>query len=322
VAEGATWSTELDANAGSATREGSWGSEGLRTFSDEDGRPDGHRKKSGGGWVGWVIGVTTLGLLVGGGVFAWQSGMFGGGGDPQVASSSAGDEAEADAGADASADASGTTSGELPAEGTTSGTTSTTSTTGEPAEGTTGTTSTTSTTGEPEGTTSTTSTTGEPATDDEGGDESTTSSGGSSSGGSSSGGSSSGGSSSGGSSSGGSSSGGDGDGGDDDGPKIELSKLHRVGTLYTPKDKGPAGTYAAAKSHCASLKKNKKFGLTGWRMASTSEILGFKALVDKLQYWGSETEAANAKVVTLLNGRVGTLPQTDTKPRAFCVSKR
>jgi serine/threonine-protein kinase len=324
VAEGATWSTELDPNAASATNEASWGSQGLRTFSDEEGRPDEHRKKSGGGWVGWVIGVTTLGLLVGGGVFAWQAGMFGGGGDQQVASSEAGDEAEA--GAEASADTvaagtttSGTTTGELPADGTT---TTTGTTTGEPAEGTTtgepGTTSTTSTTGEPDSTTSTTSTTGEPAGEDEGGDESTTS------GGSGSGGSTSGGSTSGGSTSGGSTSGGDGDG-DGDGdptPKVDLAKLHRAGNLYTPKEKGPAGTYAAAKSHCASLKKNDKFGLSGWRMATTKEILDFKAVADKLQYWGSETEAANAKVVTLLNGRIGSLPQTDSKPRAFCVSKR
>ena len=57
-------------------------------------------------------------------------------------------------------------------------------------------------------------------------------------------------------------------------------------------------------------------------MATTAEILAFKASAEKLQYWGSEVEGAQAKTVALVNGRITTRPQSDSGPRAFCVSKR
>ncbi|MFV8751557.1 serine/threonine protein kinase [Nannocystaceae bacterium ST9] len=298
--EGATWSTELDPKLGPA--EQSWTTD-LRTFSEDETRPHEPRRKS--GWVGWVIGVSVAGLLIGGGVFAWSAGLFGGksktkASDDAVAAADDDSETPADLpGGTSSSTSEGTTSEGTTSEGTTSE--------GSTSEGSTS-----------EGSTSEGST-GEPATGDDEGSTSSTSSGGSSSGGSS------GGSSSGGSSSGGSSSGG-GDDGDDTGggshqPSIQLAKLHQVGSLYTPKELGPSGTWSAANAHCKKLKSSKKFGLSGWRMASTAEIATFKAKVDKLQFWGSETSGAQAKTIALLNSRVVLRPQTDSGPRAFCVSK-
>ena len=303
VAEGATWSTELDPRLGPS--EQSWTTK-LRTFSDEESRPHEPRRKS--GWVGWVIGVSLAGLVIGGGIWAWSAGLFSGGGKAKTDTAIAGDD-ESDPPSDLPG-AVGSTSGSTSEGSTSEGSTSEGSTSeGSTSEGSTS-----------EGSTSEGSTSGEPAS----GDESTTTSGGSGSGGSGSGGSGSG--SSGGSGSG--SSGGSGDeGGNDTGggsnePTIQLSKLHRAGSLYTPKERGPAGTYSAARSHCSKLKSSKKYGLNGWRMATTAEILAFKASAEKLQYWGSEVEGAQAKTVALVNGRITTRPQSDSGPRAFCVSKR
>ncbi len=304
--EGATWSTELDPRLQPA--EQSW-TTSLRTFSDDEARPHAARRKS--GWVGWVIGVGVAGLMIGGGVWAWSAGLFAGGKTKTKAETETVVAADGDAAPPADLPSGETTTGETGSTSTSEGTTSEgTTSEGTTSEGTTseGTTS--------EGTTSE-GTTAEPA-DDEGSSSSTSST---------SGGSSSGGSSSGGSSSGGSSSGGSGDDGDDTGgshePVIQLSKLHKVGSLYTPKERGPAGTFAAASSHCAKLKTSKKHGLKGWRMAKASEISTFKAAVEKLLYWTSEeVEGTKAKTVNLMDARAAApRPKTDTKPRAFCVSK-
>ncbi|PRQ05185.1 Serine/threonine-protein kinase PknB [Enhygromyxa salina] len=130
---------------------------------------------------------------------------------------------------------------------------------------------------------------------------------------------------SGGSSSGGSSSGG-GSGGDssDDQPiPIDFGNLIRQGSLYTHKSRGPNGTWSSAKTYCSGLKRNKRHGLTKWRLAKVSELDKFRSTdVDRLLYWSSESDGRKAKAVTMMNGAVSERAISDPAPRAFCVSSK
>jgi hypothetical protein len=101
-------------------------------------------------------------------------------------------------------------------------------------------------------------------------------------------------------------------------PALELDQLNKVGSLYSHKDLGPVGTFAAAKSHCAKLDQAQAFGLSGWRMATSSEIAAFKA--KNLLYWTKEVDGSKAKTFSTFGGDPWR-EQTDAHPRAFCVSK-
>lgn len=296
-----TWSAELNPNVAGADQ--SW-SMGNRTFNDGDERPD--RRKGGGGWFGWVLGLGVVALLGGGVGVAWSLGAFDG--DERVASK----------------DASGDETGVIAAE---SGPESGPETPDLPSSGETG------------------ASVGETGAEGEAGqDTGAAAEGGASTGGGDSGGSGSGsggdsggsGGDSGGSGgdsggSGGDSGGSGGDSGGSDGggstppkkPPFEPTKLVRSGSLYTTKARGPNGTFASAKNYCRSLARSTKHGLSGWRLAKVTELQSFRNTgVDKLRYWSSETDGRMAKAVTLMNGKVEQLAVSEQAVRAFCVSRR
>ncbi|MCA9682244.1 MAG: protein kinase [Myxococcales bacterium] len=282
-----TWSTEL--NPGLAPEQ-SW-SMGQPSFGDSDVRPYTPTSERRGSPFTWVIIIGVLALLGGGGVLAWSMGLFGGGGGGGDGKGgdeeSGGDAVVADAqGGDAPADdgaAADTDAAETGAATTGAEEAATTGTETGSAETTTGGAETT--TGGAETTTgSAETTTGDE--DDDGGDEGTT-------------------------------------GGSKPKPKPDFSKVHTVGPLVTSKTMGAAGDYESAKKLCAKYRSQRKHGFSKWRMGNALEVLSFRSSgVSKLRYWTSETSGDNAKVVDMVQGRTATRPQSDTAPRAFCVSAK
>jgi serine/threonine protein kinase len=304
-----TWSTELNPNAGGADQ--SWSMGGSRTFNDGDEHQ--RQSSSGGGrWMGWVIGLGVVALLGGGFGVAWSLGVFEGGGKRVAKGDSGGDETGVVA-----AESGASTPPDLPSGGETGGKPGDTgaSTDAGPDSG--------------------ASAEGGASTDGGGSGGSAGDSGGSAgdSGGSAgdSGGSAG---DSGGSAgdSGGSAgdSGGEDEGGEDSGgatpvkdPPFEPSALIKSGNLYTQKAHGPNGDFDSAKKYCRNLKRKKRHGLSGWRMAIVSELQSFRGTeVSKLLYWSSEEDGSKAKAVSMVTGRAEARPLTDPAPRVFCVSKR
>ncbi|MFO7567291.1 MAG: protein kinase [Enhygromyxa sp.] len=276
-----TWSSELNPNLVGPDQ--SW-SMGHQTFADD--RP--RRRRGGGGWIGWVIGVGVVALLGGGFGVAWSLGVFDG--DKRVA------------GADSSGDETGDETGEIVGDSQAVSSDLPGGETGAIAEG--GQDSDAGTEGGDSGATGEASADSGEASADSGGDD-----------------------------------------GSDPPPKDPPPKdpppkdpppkdpppkdppfspgsLIKVGNLYTPKTRGPNGTWASARSYCRSLASKKRFGLSGWRLAKVSELQSFRSEVDKLLYWSSETDGRKAKAVSTMSGKVDERDVGDQTPRAFCVSRR
>ena len=107
-------------------------------------------------------------------------------------------------------------------------------------------------------------------------------------------------------------------------PPFEPSALIKAGSLYTHKAHGPNGDFDSAKKYCRNLKRKKRHGLSGWRMATVTELQSFRGTeVSKLLYWSSDEAAGGkAQAVSIVTGKAEARALTDPAPRAFCVSKR
>jgi serine/threonine-protein kinase len=311
---GGTWSTELGSSRGGGTREldaeQSWSANG----GPIDKRPE---TLSGGGGLG--LGLLFI-LAIGGGVgwYLYTHPLRDGGGDDVAdAEAGAGANVDEDGGADPAvkAETGGDAGGTGTETGTETGAETGTSASGEPTPDETGAEGAATSGDGADGAAGGTAGSGSTG---EAGDTGGAGSGGTTGGGSSGG--STGGGSTGGGSTGGDSSGTTG-GGSTPPRGPNMSKLHRVGSLYTHKTTGPSGNHAAAKSHCASLRRKRLGRLSKWRMASASQIKKFSGVVKKTRYWASGGSGSTAPTVNLLNGQT---KDTDkgAGARAFCVSGR
>ena len=110
-------------------------------------------------------------------------------------------------------------------------------------------------------------------------------------------------------------------------PKPDLGLVTHEGGLFTPKT--PSLIFASfekAKAHCSSLRRKKFAKLSQWKLASSGEVLKFRANTDvqKLAYWVSDPgSAGRVKRIALISGVVSEGPATDfTRTRAFCVTRR
>lgn len=118
------------------------------------------------------------------------------------------------------------------------------------------------------------------------------------------------------------------DGGDKPPPRPtpDMSKLIKVGALYTAKATQASGNYAAAAKTCKKLRRRKHGRLTRWRMATTKEISRFASSgVRKTKYWGraKSKSSVTAPAINLTFGnKVGEESRANSNPRAFCVSGR
>jgi eukaryotic-like serine/threonine-protein kinase len=287
-----TWSSELDPNL--AQSEESW-SMGRPSFGDDE-RPD---RRSGGGWMGWLIGLGVVALIGGGFGLAWALGAFEG--KPKIAS---GDEGGDETGVVA---AEGAGPRDLAGEtGNDAGAGETSGETGAPAsaEG-----------PDDEGAAADEADdAGDDAADDAGDDSSdapsTTGGGSSTTGGGSS------------TTGGGSSTTGGGSTPPRD-PPFEPSRLVRSGTLYAPSARGPNNHHTGARNYCRSLARSKRHGLSQWRLPTVAELQSFRNTnIDKLLYWSSEVSGTTAKTVMLMSGKVDDRNTSDKAPRTLCVSRR
>jgi hypothetical protein len=98
--------------------------------------------------------------------------------------------------------------------------------------------------------------------------------------------------------------------------KVQQGKVHRAGGLYTPRTQAGPVTFAQARKHCSRLKRQKSAGLSGWRMASGSEIGRFKGKVAATRYWTRKRTAYN-----MFRGTEAP-SKPDGKARPFCVSTK
>ncbi|PRQ01248.1 protein kinase domain-containing protein [Enhygromyxa salina] len=282
-----TWSSELTTPAVEPGQ--SW-SMGVRSFSDAESRPYTPTTARPGRGVGWYVGVGVLGLgligLIGGGaVLAWNSGVFAGSASDTAASDSDSGATETGGGtvvadADTDADQPATTGGE------TGGATETGGETGTAAAAETGEGGDDSKANDDDGGG------GDDGGDDDDGDDDD--------------------------------GGAAGDGGSAEKPKpIEYGNLIRSGSIYTHKSRGPNGTWKSARDYCRSLKRKKRHGLTKWRQPTVAELASFGGTeVANLLYWSSETDGSKAKTVAVMDGRVSERDVDIPSPRAFCVSRK
>jgi hypothetical protein len=104
-----------------------------------------------------------------------------------------------------------------------------------------------------------------------------------------------------------------------------MSKLYRVGNLYTTRTLQPAGNYAAAAKTCSRLRSKKHGRLRKWRMAKSSEVKKFKSSgIRKTKYWAkaSSKSGETAPAVNLSFDKVAQESRANPRPRAFCVSTK
>jgi len=109
-------------------------------------------------------------------------------------------------------------------------------------------------------------------------------------------------------------------------PNPDRSLVVQSGSYYAPKSESANATLAGAKSHCAKLKKNRFARLTGWKLASSKEVLKFasKSEIAKYLYWTRDKAEAddNGVAVLMVSKKSTERPVEDKRARPFCIATK